>query len=125
MALYAGALDRDVDSVIAHRGLYAYRALTESLFHSHPFSVFLPGVLKEYDLGDVAGLVAPRPLLLINPVDELERPAEAEAVTAEYEAARSVYEALDAPGRFRVARTWSEDETFRVLGDWMKENSGG
>lgn len=125
LALYAGALDDNVDFVVSHRGLYAYRALTEGLFHSHPFSLFLPGVLKEYDLGDVAGLVAPRPLLLINPVDELERPAEAGAVDAECEVARAVYLHLGAPGGFSVVRTWNEDETFRVLADWIRENKGG
>jgi len=121
LALYAGALNGDVDYVVAHRMLYACRALTEGLFHSHPFSLFLPGVLKEYDLGDVAGLMAPRPLLLINPVDELERPAEAGGVDGEYEVARSVYKALGAPGGFSVVRTWSEDETFRVIEDRIKE----
>ncbi|MSS73891.1 MAG: hypothetical protein EXS64_20760 [Candidatus Latescibacteria bacterium] len=124
MALYAGALDEGVRCVVANRMLYAYRALTERLFHSHPFSVFLPGVLKEYDLGDVAGLVAPRPFLLINPVDELERPAEEEAVAAEYEVARTIYKTLGTPEGLSVARTWSEDETFRILGGWMREHHG-
>lgn len=121
MALYAGAFDEQVHSVAVHRGLYAYRALISHPFYSHHFSLFLPGVLKAYDLGDVAGLVAPRPLLLVNPVDEADRPANPEAMEAEYRIAKEVYGSLGSPRELTLARTGSMEETFETVGHWVRE----
>jgi cephalosporin-C deacetylase-like acetyl esterase len=119
LALYAGALDDEIQSVAVHRGLYAYRPLIAHPFYSHPFSLFLPGVLKSYDLGDIAGLVAPRPLLVVNPVDEADRPANVEAVAAEYRIAREVYSALGGPDKLTVARTESIGQSFKTVGSWV------
>ena len=53
-----------------------------------PFRVFLFGVLKQFDLPEVAALVAPRPLLLLNPVDQEGRRAEAAPLQARYPTAQ-------------------------------------
>lgn len=121
MALYAGAFDEQIHSVAVHRGLYAYRALTSHRFYSHHLNLFLPGVLKAYDLGDVAGLIAPRPLLLINPVDEAHRLANSEDIDAEYKIAQDVYGCLESPHALTLTRTMSMKETFETVTTWTQK----
>lgn len=120
MALYAGALRDDVCCVAAHRGLYAYRALTSSPFHCHGLGLFLPGVLEAYDLGDVAGLVAPRPLLLLDPVDEMDRPADERALQDEYGIARATYSTLDAADRLAIGRSDIGTPPAQALAAWVR-----
>ena len=81
----------------------------------------MPGVLKAYDPGDVACSVAPRPLMLLNPVDEVERPAAPDAVASEYRIAEAVYGALGVPEAVAVLRTGTEAETLDRIVAWIGE----
>jgi len=119
MGLYAAALRDDVRCIAAHRGLYAYRALTSSPFHCHHLGLFLPGVLRAYDLGEVAGLVAPMPLLLLDPVDEMGRPPDEQALQDEYEIARVVFGVLGAADRLAIVRSDTSAATAQTLATWI------
>lgn len=60
LAMFAGAIDPRVSFVVSSGFFGSYR---EFPVHSYP-NMFVPGILKEVDLYDVAALVAPRPLLV-------------------------------------------------------------
>ncbi len=68
IALYAAALDRDVAGVAVRRSVTDYRSLAIANSYSQPFGIYAYGVLREFDLPDVARAAAPRPVLLFDPV---------------------------------------------------------
>src|SRR6476619_2435836 len=52
-----------------------YRSLAVAERYSQPFGIYAYGILREFDLPDVAGAAAPRPVLLLNPVTPRGEPA--------------------------------------------------
>jgi hypothetical protein len=75
IALYAAALDRAVPGVALRQALTDYRALAVAERYTQPFGIYTYGIVREFDLPDVAGAVGPRPVLLLNPVTALGEPA--------------------------------------------------
>ena len=61
LAAYAGALDRGLACVAVESVPASYEEITRSEEYTQPVSLMLPGVLKDFDLPDVHGAVAPRP----------------------------------------------------------------
>ena len=68
IALYAAALDAAVTSVALRRTITDYRSLAVAERYSQPFGIYAYGILREFDLPDVARAAAPRPVLLLDPV---------------------------------------------------------
>ena len=75
IALYASALDRAVRGVALRQTVTDYRSLVVAERYTQPFGIYAYGILREFDLPNVAGALAPRPLLLLNPVTPLGQPA--------------------------------------------------
>lgn len=87
VALLALATDSGVRGGIVRSALASWRWIVENDEYSTPFRIFLFGVLQHFDLPDVAALVAPRPLLVLNPADQAGRDADASKVRALYKSA--------------------------------------
>jgi hypothetical protein len=68
IALYAAALDGSVAGVALRRTITDYRSLAVAERYTQPFGIYAYGVLREFDLPDVARAAAPRPVLLLDPV---------------------------------------------------------
>jgi hypothetical protein len=75
-ALFAAALDERIQSLTAERMLLSYRSLVLTDRYVHNASSFAKDILLEADLPQVAGLMAPRKLHLIEPTDAMKQPAE-------------------------------------------------
>ena len=69
VAAFAGALDRETAGVAAEGAPASYAEVLTTDNYALPVSQMLPGVLKEFDLEDVYAALAPKPLLLLNPVN--------------------------------------------------------
>ena len=82
-AVFAGALDRRVTHVIAQNGPASWRSLIENdRFHQASSQIHW-GILKELDIPDVAGLIAPRRLTILDqPGETIEGTATPDAKTA-------------------------------------------
>ena len=113
--LYAAALEKDIARVALLRGLSSYKCLAERCRHNHHFSVYLPGCLKSFDLPHVAACVAPRPLKLINFVDQRKERRPLEAMRHEYEFTAEMYRLLSAPDDFAVQSSDSAPETLATV----------
>jgi hypothetical protein len=84
IALHVAALDESVAAVACEAGLVSYAALTRSDVLHWPEDVVIPGVLRRYDLPDLARAVTPRPLLLAGTQDEHRQPLADEATSVVY-----------------------------------------
>jgi hypothetical protein len=100
--MYAAALDPRIDAVICDRGLLSYRTLTQSDRYLHNASIFLRDVLQHFDLPQVSAAVAPRQLVLVDPVDATKRPAGLAAARRTYEFTHQEYAKAGAAERFRI-----------------------
>jgi cephalosporin-C deacetylase-like acetyl esterase len=75
IALYAAALDGAVLSVALRQTVTDYRSLAVAERYTQPFGIYAYGILRQFDLPDVARAIGPRPVLLLNPSTPLGEPA--------------------------------------------------
>ncbi len=101
LALFAAALDQRVTGVIAHECLASYRWLVENEYYDYDASWFLFGVLREFDICDVAGLVAPRNLVVWTPHNHQRQPVNLAALLAAFGRTTAAFRAYTAPDALR------------------------
>jgi cephalosporin-C deacetylase-like acetyl esterase len=106
IALYAAALDERVRGVALRQTITDYRSLAIAERYTHPFGIYAYGLLREFDLPEVASAVGPRPVLLLDPSTPLGEPA---GVTA-----RDLYRAVPSAS---VQTTGAED-AVQILASW-------
>ncbi|MEN6345253.1 MAG: acetylxylan esterase [Armatimonadia bacterium] len=76
-ALLAGALDSTVSQVVTLHTLCSLRQLIENPYHEVYDYFWMPSALADFDLPELAALVAPRRALWIDPVEAMNRPVTA------------------------------------------------
>ena len=109
-ALHAAALDDRLRSAAVTAALISYSEVVQKEIYTHRYSTFVPGALRKYDLPELASLIAPRPLVVINAVDELQRPVELERAVEAYKPARSIFDLTGAGAAFRVEQAVAASE---------------
>ena len=108
IALYAAALDAQVRNVALRQAVTDYRSLSVAERYTHPFGIYAYGVLREFDLPDVARSLGSRPVLLINPVSPRGEPAGA--------AAQQLY---GAAGNVTIRTLQAADDPVTLLVSWL------
>jgi len=107
IALYAAALDNRVRSVALLRTVTDYRSLAVADRYTQPFGIYAYGLVREFDLPEVASVVAPRRVLLLDPATPLGEPAGP--------AARDLYR--EAPNV--QVQTTADQDSVQVLAEWI------
>jgi hypothetical protein len=102
LALYAGALEARIASVVSEGALSSYLSLARAETHSDMIGLVVPGVLKDFDLPDVAGLIAPRHLRISAPQNPNGGAADLTATRAEYASATARYKAAKQTDAFEL-----------------------
>jgi cephalosporin-C deacetylase-like acetyl esterase len=110
LVLYGAALDERIQAAAVTGSLVSYASILESELYTHRFSAFVPGVLRDFDLPEVAALVAPRRLVVLNAVDQLHRGLDPAAAEAAYRPASRAYSLLGASDRLQVGIAVSAGE---------------
>jgi hypothetical protein len=106
IALYAAALETRVRGVALRQTVTDYRSLAVAERYTQPFGIYAYGILREFDLPDVARAAGPRPVRLLDPVTPRGEPAGAVAL----DLYRTVPNA--------TVRTLDGDDPVQVLADW-------
>src|SRR2546426_2629560 len=107
IALYAAALDARVRGVALRQTVTDYRSLAFAERYTQPFGIYAYGILREFDLPDVARAAGPRPVLLLNPVTPRGEPAGAAALDLYKSVPNATVRTLDAG-----------DDPVQVLANW-------
>jgi dienelactone hydrolase len=110
VVLHAAALDQRIRSVAALGALLSYAAVVDNEIYAHRPSLFPPGALSKYDLPELAALVAPRSLLLLNSVDQVHERVELDRVAQTYRAASRIFDLSGANAAFRIQHAASTEE---------------
>jgi pimeloyl-ACP methyl ester carboxylesterase len=114
LALCASVLDSRFLRVGLTGTLISYAAVVENEYYTHALSGFVPGALRDFDLPELAAMLAPRPLLLVNPVDGFQRRADPSQAAAEYKIAGDIYRLEGAAAAFRLAFVDTAGEISRL-----------
>jgi hypothetical protein len=96
VALHAAALDRRVESLTLERSLVSWMNVVQNPVSINQLTNVVPGVLRAYDLPDLAAAVAPRSLRIINPVDGQRRPVSQAELESSYASCREMFAAAGA-----------------------------
>ena len=104
-ALAAAAFDARAGGVVCVGTVPSYRLIVESPYYAVRDYFWVNGALRDFDLPDLVGLVAPRPALVINPVDPLLQPLDEERCRNLLRWPESVFQVLGSPSNLRVTRT--------------------
>jgi cephalosporin-C deacetylase-like acetyl esterase len=100
--LFAAALDERIQAAVCHGGLLSYKSLVQTDRYLYGADIFAPGVLNRFDLPQVAGAIADRPLALLSPLGPTKQPVSVLEAQDAYEWPRKAYAGLGAGRRFRV-----------------------
>lgn len=103
VALHAAVLAQRPTPVMLASVLGSYRALVEYERYDYPVSACVPGLLAAYDVAELAGALAPRPLLIAAPVDHVQQPLPPEQAAALFAPVQRIYELAGAADRFLLA----------------------
>ncbi len=96
LGLLAGAVDRDIASVVEEQPLTSLSSLAWNRCYDWPVSVIIPGILQKMDLEDIRASLAPRPLTIINPLNHLRQSLAPVAARDEFAVVRKAYQAVRA-----------------------------
>jgi len=69
VALHAAVLDSRISRVEVENSLTSYRSIVDVPLNRNVSEVVIPGVLRKYDVPDLLRAIAPRPVVVVNPVD--------------------------------------------------------
>ena len=95
--IYATALDTRIAAAMPSCALCGYYASIGAMQHC-PCN-YIPGVMKHFDMGDLAAMIAPRPLVAVNGVKDASFPID--SAREQIEIARPVYNAAGAADKLR------------------------
>ena len=118
-AIFAAVLDHRVSRLAVEGVPISYAEIFDHEIYAQPASLVLFGALQDFDLLDVYGALAPRPLLVLNPVDaQTKTMFRGQAETALGPVRRS-YQSAGADSHPHVAVAASEQEIAAGLMEWI------
>jgi dienelactone hydrolase len=101
-ALHYASIVSSVAELTIEGGLASWENVVRTPLSVNQIGNVVPGVLKHYDLPQLAATLAPRPLTLRNMVDAAGRPMAVKDVEAIYRPCREAYERAGASAKFRI-----------------------
>ncbi len=103
--LAAAALDQRPIGVVCVGTVPSYKLIVGSKYYETRDYFWVAGALEDFDLPDLIGLVAPRPALMLDPVDAMLEPLEAARFRTLAQWPYGIYKRLGAPQGLQLAHT--------------------
>ncbi len=120
VAAHAAVLDPRITGVLSIQAPLSYRAILADPRSTHPASCLLPGVLGAYEIKDVYAAIAPRPLLVVNPVDSRGAAMSAGEAREEISWAFDTYQTLEAGNSIGVESGLSLSGIRSAIEEWLR-----
>jgi cephalosporin-C deacetylase-like acetyl esterase len=118
LAVALAALEPRVGKVALEGTVLSYLEMARARYHEDLVASFVPGVLKDFDLPDLAAAVAPRPLWILDPRTPTGALVSVDRARREYTPAERAYE-----GRSRAFRVLHRPEGWpleKVYSEWLE-----
>jgi dienelactone hydrolase len=101
--LFAAGLDARVSGVSCARGLVSFVGRNAKPWAGVPMGLLAPNILDVGDVGHLAALVAPRPLVFTEAIETDGAPAALDRTLAAFACCRSIYRLTGAENRLKLA----------------------
>jgi hypothetical protein len=101
--LYSAALDSRVQAAVCDECLLSYAKLAGANKYLYGADIFVPDVLRHFDLPDIAASIAKRRLVLLSPVDGMKQPVAISSAREAYGRTAQRYAAQGLADGFRIA----------------------
>ena len=114
LAMLATATDPRIAGAVCHGGLLSYATMSSAAGTLLGADLILRGVLREFDLPEIAASIANRPLRIVDPVDAMKKPVDIASVRSTYRKTADAYSRKGAAGRFQVLTAGSSSDLAEV-----------
>ena len=113
-------LDDRIEEVIVERMLSSYIPLVMNKRYAFHHNMILPGVLRYYDIPNVVAAVAPRPVLISNPVNHMRDVLNLSSATESFLFPNMCYNILQRHDAFTVLVSHSGDALKQKYLEWLR-----
>ena len=123
VALFAAAIDESLEGALYRSGPASYFSIVESRYHRWHVNCFVPDIIRHFDLPDLAALVAPRAVFIMEPLDgekDAVSPAEAGEM---YALADRICRQTGKPENFRLSEKGSDNALIELVASWCQQDS--
>jgi cephalosporin-C deacetylase-like acetyl esterase len=119
LALVLAVLQPKVEKVAVEGTVLSYMEIARARYHEGLTALFVPGVLRDFDLPDLAGALAPRPLWIVDPRTPTGALVPTDRARSELAPATRAYERAGRPVAFRVLHRPEGWPLDRVYASWQ------
>lgn len=120
--LHAEAFEGEFSKIALIDPLISYRSVVMNKYYkSKLLSPFVNGALTAYDLPDLAAVVAPNKLILVNVRDHMGEIASDEMVTTDLEFVKSSYTGLNLENKFQIKKLDSKQSLKNIYSEWLNK----
>ena len=119
LALLLAVLQPKVEKVAVEGTVLSYMEITRARYHEDLTATFVPGVLEDFDLPDVAAALAPRPLWIVDPRSPTGALVATDRAEGEYAPAGRTYEDAGRPGAFRILHRPEDWRLSEFYSGWL------
>jgi hypothetical protein len=118
--LHSAAIANSFSRVALIEPLISYRSLVSTKYYDAGFTAgAVPGSMQAYDLPDLVASLAPEKLLMINPVNGANGPADEEDIEKDTRVIHSAYDHANADENFMISGPQTEEEIINSLEEWI------
>jgi hypothetical protein len=122
LALVLAALEPRIEKAAVEGTVLSYLEIARAPYHEGLTAAFVPGVLLDFDLPDLAAALAPRPLWIVDPRTPTGALVTTDRARNEYAPATRAYERQ--PAAFRVLHRPEGWPLDRVYASWLGRDGG-
>jgi alpha-beta hydrolase superfamily lysophospholipase len=102
--LYAAAFDSRIRKLALEEMLVSYESVVRNRIHRQVFENIVRGALRSYDLPDLIGWLAPRPVWVVDAVDPMQKLVPVGEVSRQYTRSREAFQRAGAEAELRILR---------------------
>ena len=100
--LYTAALDDRIASLICTGGLLSYKTIAMTDRYLYGADIFVPDILRDFDLPEIASVIAPRQLALVAPKDGMKKTVDSQKAKEAYRCTQAAYRIAGTANAFRI-----------------------
>ena len=119
LALVLAALEPKVEKVAVEGTVLSYLDIVRARHHEGLTAAFVPGVLRDFDLPDLAAVIAPRTFWIVDPRTPTGALVATDRARTEFASAGRAYERAGRPAAFRVLHRPEGWPLDRVYAAWL------
>ncbi len=120
IALFAAAIDDSLGGAVCWNGPISYFSIVSTKYHKWHVNCFVPDVMRRLDLPDLAAVVAPRTVFIVEPLDGAKETSSRASSLECYRLARDVCRNASKPNRFVLTVSASDEDIVELFRNWSR-----